>query len=95
MNMLGFILIIALIVVGVAIYNDGWEKFQENPLDSIINGGKKIIDTGKDITSNLNNETELIEVGKLPCANNEDCNLLEACENNCTCFDNGVCYQGG
>ena len=99
MKGIGFILVVLGIIVLVAIYNDGFEGFKANPLESTVDSTKKIIETGKDavgfIKDNTGNTTaDLVEVGKLPCATNEDCDLLEACGNSsCVCYDNGACYK--
>jgi len=93
MNWIGIVIIIALIIVGVGVYNDGWEGFKANPLESAVDSGKTIIDTGKGFFGNESVNETLVEVGMIPCAINEDCNLLADCQTDlCQCYDNGICY---
>ena len=106
----GAIFIIA-VIVGIfllALYQQGgWDNFKAKPSDSIIQStktvGKGIKDTydkGKDLIGGDNQvtnatKTHLVAVGQIPCAINEDCNVLSDCSGNlCVCNKNeGVCYK--
>ena len=98
MNIWGILLVIALIVVGVAVYQNGWEGFKADYLGSSIESTKTIYSTGENVVGLFtgNNDTETIDVGKLPCTSNEICNdILSECENQCLCFDDGICRKVG
>ena len=93
-----FIVIVIGIIVLVGIYQKGFEGFKTNPTQSSLDATKTIYDKGKDTINYLQSKTSnssksLTEVGKIPCAINQDCNVLEQCANNlCTCKE-GSCWK--
>ena len=101
------LIILAIIIVGVIflvmMQQRGWEGTKENPLDSTIQASKTIADTGKDafnkgkeIIENFkndeNNNTNLVEIGQIPCLSNQDCNILDECNEDCICQDS-ICWK--
>ena len=99
MNIWGILLVIALIIVGVAVYQNGWEGFKSNFIGSSIESTKTIYSTGENVVGFFtgDNDTDLIEVGMLPCTSNEDCNnILSECNPDlCQCYTDGICYRQG
>ena len=96
MKGVGIVIIIVGIILIVAVYQGGFEGVKENPLESTIDSVQSIYGTGKNVVDYAqgDNNTELTEVGMIPCATNEDCAILDGCEDNaCQCYDNGVCYR--
>lgn len=101
-------LIIVGVLVGMTFFRDGAETIKTDPLGSTLESGQIAFNTGQNIVQwgsqqfnsgenveNINLNKTRIDIGQIPCATNEDCVLLDAC-NGITCFcDNvqGICYK--
>lgn len=99
MGVWGVVIVVVLIILGIIIYQNGWEGFKAKPVQSSYDSAKSVVNTGKNVVGYFHNgnNSELIEVGKIPCKTNEDCNILIDCQMDlCQCYDDGTCYiEGG
>ena len=106
MNGFGIIFIIVLIILGVAIYQNGFDGLKEEPVQSsldstktIYEAGKKAVNAGKDIYDNTKSGSSsetvtLTKIGQPFCTNDADCLTLEECsDSTCVCGEGGYCYK--
>ena len=82
-------LIIIVVIIGIlvvmSVMRDGTDTLKSEPLQSTLESSKAIIDAGKDIVNKFQDDenitkTGLIEVGKIPCNTDADCNAISECE---------------
>lgn len=106
-NIWVIVLIIVGILVGMTFLRDGTETIKTDPLGSTLESGQIAFNTGKNIVqwgsqqyNNINSANQSnsrktrIDIGQIPCATNEDCNLINECNNNCFCDkEQGICYK--
>ena len=87
-----------IIILAITVIDKGFNKVKEAPfketLDTGTNTIKSIFDFGKDVVSNDETEedTEKTNLGMIPCTTDEDCDLLNECDNNCSCQE-GNCFK--
>lgn len=108
-NAFGIILIIFVALLAMTFFRDGTDTIKEEPFQSTVESGKIVFETGKGVvswgaqqynsinqdTETSNPETNLIEIGQIPCATDEDCNeFLSQCDDNCQCIDL-TCWKEG
>jgi len=103
-NAIGIIVIIGAILVAMTFFRDGSDTIVDSPLQSTIESGKIVFEAGKNIVqqgqqtfnqiqNQENTEPNLIEVGQIPCATDDDCNeFLSQCDDDCLCIDL-ICWQ--
>ena len=93
--------IIILIIIGIfvvmGIVRDGVDTLKSEPVQSIWDSSKDIVDAGKNIVNKFQGDenttaTGLIEVGQIPCANDADCNILPDCEYYLCVCQGGSCF---
>ena len=98
------IVVVIVLIAIVMVVQNGWEGIRAEPFDSTIQAsqtiGNKTIDAfnkGKEIINNFknneNNNTNLVEIGQIPCNDDSQCNQeIGICENNCICQDS-ICWK--
>ena len=95
-----FILIVIGVIVLLAVYQQGgWEGYKSNPADGTIESVKTIgegiktnFEKGKELIDK-NNQSNLTEIGQIPCAINEDCNILTECVGSLCICEGGSCFK--
>lgn len=94
------------IILIIASYEKGIDKVKHDPIkegmDTGVEKTKTIIDYVKDVIygegtgggEESEEETEKTNLGMIPCKESSDCNLLDECNNDCTCnSETGECYK--
>ena len=106
-NILGIIAIIVGVLLLMTFFRDGAEEIKTNAIGSTMESGQIVFNTGKNIVNwgsqqfnqeqiaNTDTSKTRIDIGQIPCATNEDCDLLDACSEIICFCDNvqGVCYK--
>ena len=94
-----WIIYVIIAIVILTIINKGWEQFKASPfkegIDTTVDTTKSIIDIGKGIAGEGEEEGGTLVLGMIPCQSNTDCNAFEECSGTiCTCdFLSGECYK--
>jgi|TARA_Y100000310_G_C20656374_1_gene802187 hypothetical protein len=103
-NGLGIIAIIVGVLLAMTLFRGGVDELKAEPLQSTLESGKQVFEAGKNLieqgTETFNQvqnqqstEPTPIEVGQIPCANDNDCNeFLSQCEDVCSCVDL-ICWR--
>lgn len=104
-NGLTAIIVIVVILAAFTFFREGSAGFDaDNLAESTLDSGKQAFNTGKNVVNwgveKFDDDAQetatgkkLIEIGQIPCANNDDCNeFLPLCEDACLCQDL-ICYK--
>jgi len=98
MNIWGILLIILIIIVGLGMFQQGFQGFKEKPIMSSIEAsktiGEKTVDTFQWSKDKIQGSSDSLKNLGLPlCSDNSSCNTLQSCKDNlCSCIQ-GECFK--